>query len=346
MNPSHTAQTTEKSYANPAIWDLDAAVTAVAPRSAKDPHIRRLLHRNATKIFTRLRQIKAQLTDSKDLLLLDYVINNTLGREKGTDQIANRQFTEGKRCRKTGQVIDVGCGLSSLKSVRLARQSLVAKGILFEEKVSDENGAQSANRYGLVFIRDLLDLQKQKKKLADLKQHTPRGYYGGPTTNQSPPGIRKQRCRTTRRKKKAKKQHIHRDHMDYLIDQIEQVTGDTWSRGAFARVVLGVDEGRIMELLSLLKDRGNIRNKGAWFIAVARKYRGVGVIKADAPAPPPTPPVPEGAASEVSYKTWLQQHKPVLYDRLSLPVALQANKRRPRTQFDTMRHAVGNHDPT
>ena len=107
-----------------------------------------------------------------------------------------------------------------------------------------------------------------------LKRDTGRGYQSQVATIKHPSDVIKQRCiKAKKQKKSARKKHYkHREHVDYLIDEIEKVTGDTHSRGAFAKVAMSVPDGRIQELLSLLKDRGNIRNPGAWFLSVARKY--------------------------------------------------------------------------
>lgn len=289
-------------------------------RQSSDPDVRRLLHRRAAEIFNRIRCLRARLTNRRDQLLFDYIVDNTIGRGKASDQISNSQFTSGKRCRKTGQVIDFGCHLKSINTVRAARKSLVGQGMIFEEAETDESGARSANRYGLAFIRDLLSLEQDRRRTRHLRQHTPSPYQPVRTTNKLPKEVKKQRCRKTTWKSKQQKHHMDSEHVDYLIGLIEQATGDKQSRGAWAQLAMTVDEGQLMELISILKDRNNIRNKGAWFWAAAQKYRRLRVIRADDPAPPPArlktaQPIP----TVVSYKAKLQQMNRQLADKLGIP---------------------------
>ena len=155
-----------------------------------------LIHRRAVEIHQRLRTIRAQLTTRSEKDVFDYIVDSTIGRNKDTDQIANSQFMNGKRCSKTGKVLDLGCGLRSINTIRKARKSLIALGVIFEESESDITGASQANRYGLVFIRDLLELVEQKQA------YTRRGYQKNTPTIKYPSDIKKQRCRTTAQKKK------------------------------------------------------------------------------------------------------------------------------------------------
>jgi hypothetical protein len=294
-----------------------------------DEELRVMIHRRGAEIHGRIRLIRSRLKTNKERLVFDYICDNTIGRGKSTDQIANSQFMKGKRCRRTGKVIDSGCGLTSVKPIREARQSLLKQGIIFEERVDDIYGASSANRYGLCFIRDLLEFRKAQKKLPNLRKHTPRGYYEMPTTIKSPTEIIKQRYLITPKKKNNRKLPTHfmdRDRVDYLIDHIEKITGDTHSRGAFAEIVLAVDEGQIMEILSILKDRDNIYNKGAWFLAVARKYQNRPIIRADAPPPPEkrgTLEQEKPIQQSVSFTKKLLKLKPELADLFDMKKKLQ-----------------------
>jgi hypothetical protein len=290
---------------------------------AEDPHFKSMIHRRTEEIDTKIRLIETGLTSAKELQALRYIINNTKGRGKPTDQIAISQFMNGKRCKKTGRVLDFGCGLKSPRPIRQARKSLIEKGIIFEEEVTDLYGARQANRYGLVFLRDLLEDHNSQEKVKSLEKHTPTPYHKKhPTIDTS--YISKQRCITTRNLKKPTKPFMDSQHVDFLIDLIEQGTGDSHSRGAFAETALTVSEGKIMELLSMLKDRGDIRNKGAWFLSVARKYQQRRIIKADASEPPekreereqPIPPT-------ISFTEKLLSVKPKLAQFLDMNKKLQ-----------------------
>ena len=131
-----------------------------------------LQHRRASEIFQRIRILRSRLKHNRERLLLGYIIDATLGYGKLSDQISNSQFMKGKRCLKTGKVIDLGCGLKSINTIRKARASLVKQGIIFEISEKDEYGAQSANRYGLVFILDLLELEQLRKQCRNLRKVT------------------------------------------------------------------------------------------------------------------------------------------------------------------------------
>lgn len=261
-----------------------------------DGDVRVYLHRNAVKTWHRIRKLKAGLQTNSERLVFDYILENTIGRGKGSDQISNSQFMQGKRNKATGEVIDVGCGLRSLTTIRKARKALVEQGIVFEEPVTDLSGASSANRYGLVFMRDELALAGMKNKVKRLKQDTRRGYQSVTPTNKSLNEISIQRCPTTPRKQKSRgTNYMDPSHVDYLVDQIEQATGDQHSRGAFAQLALTVPEGKLIELLSVLKDRGNIHNKGAWFLATARQYASRRIVRADQLEPDPPPGDPKSS---------------------------------------------------
>lgn len=60
-----------------------------------------------------------------------------------------------------------------------------------------------------------------------------------------------------------------KEHVDYLVGEIEKQTGDTHSKGSFARIADALPEHRLFELLSEMKQDGKVRNKGAWFTAMA-----------------------------------------------------------------------------
>lgn len=69
---------------------------------------------------------------------------------------------------------------------------------------------------------------------------------------------------------KQKKWTKPKAHVDYLVSEIEKQTGDTHSKGNFARIADALPEHRLFELLSEMKQDGKVRNKGAWFTAIAR----------------------------------------------------------------------------
>ena len=251
--------------------------------------LRGMLHRRALEFHQRLRQVKAKLQNNRQRLVFDYIFNNTIGFNKLSDQIALSQFEQGKCNHETGEVIDNGCGLSH-NPIRQARKELIQMGLILEEQVSDERGASSANRYTLRFVIEMVKAEIAHKKMKPLKRDTPGEYQQQVDTIKLPSEVIKQRCINPKIKKKTvtKKHYLHREHVDYLVDEIEKATGDKHSRGGFAQIALTVPEGTVIELLHTLRDRGNIKNKGAWFISSASRYAKRQIIKADEPQPDKT----------------------------------------------------------
>lgn len=321
------------------------AVSDTSKRPVSDPDLVRLVHHRAAEIHQRIRLIRSRLQHKRDILVFDYILDNTLGRNKASDHISNSQFIAGKKCKKTGKIIDFGCNLRSLKSIRLARKALIGQGVIFEIASTDESGASLPNRYGLMFIQELLDLQKLQRKCRNLKQHTQRGYYLSTPTDKFPTEIKKQRCIQTKQSKSKKKFHTDPHKVDYLANLMVQATKDTESRAAFAKIALCVDEGQIMELLSVLKDRGNIRNKGAWLWTTAQHFMGRKIIKADAIHPASTASKIYNQQPIVSPE-WIAEQRKKLQQKLQSPIDLSVSNQGQRTLSDFKKWCLQNHDPT
>lgn len=251
--------------------------------------LRGMLHRRALEFHLRLRQVKATLKNNRQRLVFDYIFNNTIGFNKLSDPISLSQFEQGKRNNKTSEIIDTGCGLSH-NPIRQARKELIQLGLIVEQSVSDKRGASQANHYTIRFVVEMVEAEIAHKKMKHMKRHTPTPYQSQVATIKLPTEVIKQRCISSKAKKKSasKKHYMHREHVDYLVNQIETVTGDKHSRGGFAQIALTLPEDILMNLLHKLKDRANIKNKGAWFIKASSHYIKKRVIKAD--RPPEEPP--------------------------------------------------------
>lgn len=244
--------------------------------------LRGMLHRRALEFHQRLRQVRAKLQNNRQRLVFDYIFDNTIGFNKLSDPIALSQFEQGKRKRETGEVIDTGCGLSH-NPIRKARKELIQLGLIIEQSVTDKHRGRQANRYTIRFVAEMVEAEVAHKKMKHLKRDTPTRYQSPVVTNKLPSEVIKQRCIKAKKQKKSatQKHYKHREHVDYLVDEIEKVTGDTHSRGGFAQRALTVPEGILMDLLHQLKDRSNIKNKGAWFMSASRHYIKKRLIKAD-----------------------------------------------------------------
>lgn len=271
-------------------------------------------------------QVLALLPDlsSSELKVLLYIIKRTLGFNKLYDSISQQQFLTGIRT-KAGKQLDRGAGVSK-NSLHRALSSLMHKGMISKTSHKAANGKDLSCRYGLVFAEVEVPAQKAvTHKRVRSEAHTGGGYPKS-HTNKKNLSFKKQRCEQS-----AKSYTKARERVDYLIEEIEAVTGDSHSRGGFAKVAIRLPDDLILQILSELKHSQGIRNKGAVFMSIARKYldkppsvpsRGTvlvsipAVIRADTPAPPDL----HGAqiAPEVSYWTLLQARKPDLLDRLDM----------------------------
>lgn len=218
-----------------------------------------------------------------------YQLYRTLGFGKQSDSIANGQFLSGI-VDKQGEVIDRGCGLKSVKSVRKATQSLAQKRLVKRSRRRSHQVGDQPNEFAITLT--LLSTKKSEGEKPEVAEKKRMGEGIQITPQNASTKRNKQRCLKKRMKKSVlssirsrqtkksplRKRHPKRfmdsDHVDYLIDQMEQVTGDSHSRGAFAQIAMSVAEGKILELLAVVKDRGNIRNKGAWFLTTSRKHVG------------------------------------------------------------------------
>jgi hypothetical protein len=70
---------------------------------------------------------------------------------------------------------------------------------------------------------------------------------------------------------------LTQDHL-FLVEEIERVTGDTWSRGHFVNLVRQTDEQTIYSALSVTKEKISLEsgvNAGAYFTATVRGLTGL-----------------------------------------------------------------------
>lgn len=288
---------------------------------------------NYTAVPNRFFEIVGELKPS-EMKVLQYIIRRTLGFQKLTATIPIRQFTDGITTR-AGDKVDPGCGVKHERTVRRALAALVDKGLICKQLRATSQRGSVANCYGLKFV--------ESGPPPDHVQRSPRVKRRGGGSWHQP--IKRKLKKTKQRCQKTRQRAMQPDHVDYLVDCIEQTTGDRRSRGAFAQIALTVDEERIMELLRILKDRRNIRNKGAWFFAVARTYQRCGIVSADAHEPPLQSTATDATAN-TSYRAWIQQHKPLLYARLSWPQEKRLDTSCQRTPIAISQVRLRNHDPT
>ena len=94
-----------------------------------------------------------------EIAVLNYILRRTIGFRKYTDYISYRQFTKGTR-RRNGTVLDYGCGVSSVNTVKKVQESLEKKGFIRITK----GRKGTINKISLIFINSQ-DLTQRKKEL-------------------------------------------------------------------------------------------------------------------------------------------------------------------------------------
>ena len=80
---------------------------------------------------------------------------------------------------------------------------------------------------------------------------------------------------------------LTQDHM-FLVEEIERVTGDTWSRGYFVNLVRQVDEQTIWAALSVTREKMALEsgvNGGAYFSSTVRGMAGLHSLTPHRPSP-------------------------------------------------------------
>jgi len=239
-----------------------------------------------------------------------YQLYKMLGFGKTNDSIASEQFIHGTTHRKgerAGKQQDRGCGLRSKKTVIKAVRSLQNRGLIKKSARSSKNKGDLPNHYQMSFV-----LHHVARPEIPGRKTQREGNWLHPQTASSKRNL--QRCKNVKQKR-SQYQFMDSAHVDFIVDRIEQVTGDFHSRGAFAEIAMTVPEGKIFELLSLLKDRGNINNKGAWFLASANTYQSPRIHKADET---PLETVCDSTVS-VDVKAVLLRQKADLVTKLGMP---------------------------
>ena len=108
------------------------------------------------------------------------------------------------------------------------------------------------------------------------------------------------------------------DHL-FLVQEIERITGDTWSRGHFVNLVRQVDEQTIYAALSVTREKTTLEsgvNAGAYFSATLRGMAELGSLKTKPQSyslpqqPQPYSPTPEPADRSKPYIVHSDEPKP------------------------------------
>ncbi|MCC6611831.1 MAG: replication protein [Anaerolineae bacterium] len=205
-----------------------------------------------------------------ELKVLLYIIRRTFGFKKAQDSISLNQMLHGIQ-RQDGSVLDSGVGLSK-PTLLSALRSLEEQGIILRVRRSDDKRGDLPTAYSLR-MADAVPTREEPQEEGGGQKTLPRGGKESlpPPGQKTLPPTRNSLTKIhnnvdgDRRKNWTKP----KAHVDFLVSEIEKQTGDTHSRGSFARIADALPEHRLFELLSEMKQDGKVRNKGAWFTAMA-----------------------------------------------------------------------------
>lgn len=211
-------------------------------------------------------ELLAELSGT-ELKVLLYIIRRTFGFKKSQDNISLNQMLNGVK-RKDGRVLDRGVGLSK-PALLGALRSLVEKGVIVRERRTDAKRGNLPTCYRLNFSEEGVSVAPhQSSQSAD------------PLGQKALPRVGKIALPTTRNRKTSTKNNVvkaqqekqkPREQIDYLIGEMERSTGDTHSRGNFARIADTLPEHKLFQLLAEMRQSRGIQNRGAWLTAAAKK---------------------------------------------------------------------------
>jgi hypothetical protein len=202
-----------------------------------------------------------ELTEA-ELRVLLYVVRRTLGFKKASDAISLSQMVKGIQTRD-GRTLDRGTGMSR-RGVMKGVAGLQAKGIVTVEKKMAEDGVNRVNVYRLRFR----DEAKQGVGNEVPYGREPRASGVG---NGIPP--QQTALQQTVRQNNVDGRNAEKSNgrIDYLVAEIEKATGDDHSQAMFRQIAAALPDARIFQLLSEIKQGEGLRNKGAVFVAAAKK---------------------------------------------------------------------------
>ena len=212
-------------------------------------------------VFDRL---MPELTEA-ELRVLLYIVRRTFGFKKDRDSISLSQMVQGIRT-KDGRVLDRGTGMTR-RGVMKGVAGLREKGIIQVEKKTSTDGVNQVNVYRLRF-----------------KDEAPRGVgndvpygreQGSPGVGNHVPPQQTVLQQTVKQKNVGVndfgKNRKPEGQVEYLVGEIEKVTADTHSRKTFRAIAADLPDQIIFQILAEIKQGQGIRNRGAVFVAAARK---------------------------------------------------------------------------
>ncbi len=240
-----------------------------------DPQFRGFVTPNTTPVPDQLFDELMTELSGAELKVVLYIIRRTYGFKRAQDTISLNQMLRGIQ-RKDGSVLDRGAGLSK-PTLLSALRSLEERGVILRQRRSNDKHGDMPSSYSLRLLSDsepVQEIVRPQSEAGGGKETLPGGGQTSlprPGKETLPPTINsitslKNNVDSVEKKKWQKP----KEHVDYLVSEIERQTGDTHSRGNFARLADALPEHRVFALLSEMKHDDKVRNRGALFTAMAQ----------------------------------------------------------------------------
>ena len=209
-------------------------------------------------------QLMPELTEA-ELRVLLYVVRRTYGFKKDRDAISLSQMVQGIRT-KDGRTLDRGTGMTR-RGVMKGVAGLREKGIIQVEKKSSIDGVNQVNVYRLRF---------KDKGQRGVGNDVPYGReQGSPGVGNDVPPQQTVLQQTVKQNNVGANDFGNNrkpeGQVEYLVGEIEKVTADTHSRKTFRAIAADLPDETIFQILAEIKQGQGIRNRGAVFVAAARK---------------------------------------------------------------------------
>jgi hypothetical protein len=198
-----------------------------------------------------------------EIKVLLYIIRRTYGFKKDQDNISLSQLIHGIKTRD-GRVLDKGTGLAK-STVVAALRGLQEQNIIVAVRNRSRQNGDEPTTYALNIL------------------HPPRvrkSNRGGSKIEHGP--VRKANTQQTALQQTGIQRNVvektfpslgkERGKIGYLVGEIEKATGDTHSRRMFEIIANGLPDTVIFQLLSEIRQGEGIRNRGAVFVAAAKRW--------------------------------------------------------------------------
>lgn len=211
-----------------------------------------------------------------ELKVVLYIIRRTFGFKKTSDTISLKQMLHGIT-KKDGTPLDRGVGIRSKTTLLKVLNDLERKTLIVRQQRSNRERGSLPTAYRLKMVTGRLDSSEEGRggPVFDPGGGSINNPGGGTaftpptrnrfTTNSFTNNVVKNRQKTIQEEPKAEAKDPA--HVDYLVDEITKATGDTHSRGGFAKLAQITPDHKIFTALSEMKQAQGIRNRGAWFMS-------------------------------------------------------------------------------